>query len=131
MSIIASTATRVNKHTAASINRRIALETYARLERIGHRRAAVEKRLLELDDEWDIERTIQANASTLALAGTVLGLTVDKRFLALPLAISAFLLQHAVQGWCPPVPILRRCGFRTAREIEDERNVLLKRLDEA
>jgi hypothetical protein len=32
--------------------------------------------------------------------------------------------EHAVQGWCPPLPILRRMGFRTAREIDTERTAL-------
>jgi hypothetical protein len=31
---------------------------------------------------------------------------------------------HAVQGWCPPVPVLRRLGFRTASEIDHERYAL-------
>jgi hypothetical protein len=35
-----------------------------------------------------------------------------------------FLFQHAIQGWCPPVPVLRRLGFRTANEIEQERTAL-------
>ena len=35
-----------------------------------------------------------------------------------------FLLQHALQGWCPPVPILRRQGFRTRHEIDAERQAL-------
>jgi hypothetical protein len=34
---------------------------------------------------------------------------------------SGFLLQHALQGWCPPVPLLRQLGFRTSYEIEEER----------
>jgi hypothetical protein len=38
--------------------------------------------------------------------------------------VAAFLFQHAIQGWCPPVPILRRMGFRTASEIEQERQAL-------
>ncbi|MGZ8329614.1 MAG: hypothetical protein ACXWVA_00985 [Rhodoplanes sp.] len=46
------------------------------------------------------------------------------RFLLLPAAVMGFLLQHAVQGWCPPLSILRRLGFRTAKEIERERNAL-------
>jgi hypothetical protein len=33
-------------------------------------------------------------------------------------------LQHAVQGWCPPIPVLRRFGFRTADEINRERYAL-------
>jgi hypothetical protein len=41
-----------------------------------------------------------------------------------PALVTAFLFQHAMQGWCPPVPILRRLGFRTADEIGKERMAL-------
>lgn len=34
--------------------------------------------------------------------------------------VAGFLFQHAVQGWCPPVPILRRLGVRTEAEIFEE-----------
>ena len=78
----------------------------------------------ELDEEWDIERAIQANAATLAFAGLALGLGRDRRLLVIPIAVAAFLLQHALQGWCPPVPVLRRMGFRTATEIDEERMAL-------
>lgn len=130
MSIISTSATRVSDHTAATVNRRIALETHARLARIGSRPEAIERRLRELDQEWDVERAIQANAATLMVVGSILGLTVDRRFFALPMAVSVFLLQHALQGWCPPLPLLRRLGFRTEREIQDERHELLARLEE-
>jgi hypothetical protein len=72
----------------------------------------------------DIERTLEANASALALTGVVLGSVGDRRWLALPAVVTAFLLQHALQGWCPPVPVFRRLGFRTASEIEEERYAL-------
>jgi hypothetical protein len=62
-----------------------------------------------------------------AFAGTFLAATVRKRWLVLPGLVGAFLFQHALQGWCPPVPVLRRLGYRTAREIETER-VALKAL---
>ena len=90
-------------------------------------KAAVEipVRLRELKQEWDIERAIEANASALALTGTALGATQDRRWLILPVLVTAFLFQHAIQGWCPPVPILRRLGFRTAHEIEQERTALM------
>jgi hypothetical protein len=80
-----------------------------------------------LDEEWDIERALEANAASFAFTGTVLAATVDRRWLMLPAVVTAFLLQHAVQGWCPPVPVLRRLGYRTAREIDEER-VALKAL---
>jgi hypothetical protein len=90
----------------------------------GHRPASPQ-RLKQLDREWDIERAIEANASSLMLVGLGLGLGVDRKFLALPLVVSAFLLQHALQGWCPPVTVFRRLGIRTQGEIEEERRRLL------
>src|SRR5262249_41243166 len=44
-----------------------------------------------------------------------------RKWLVLPLAVSGFLFQHATEGWCPPVPLLRRLGFRTSFEIQEER----------
>jgi hypothetical protein len=85
---------------------------------------AIDRRLAELDAEWDIERTLEANAATVVLSGMLLGLAVDRRWLALPAVAAGFLLQHAIQGWCPPVPVLRRLGFRTEREIDEERYTL-------
>ena len=81
-------------------------------------------RLRELDAEWDMERTLEANASSLSLAGLGLGLLISPRFYLLPAVVNAFLLQHALQGWCPPVPFFRRLGFRTQSEIELERYTL-------
>jgi hypothetical protein len=86
--------------------------------------SGIERRLGELDEEWDIERVLEANAASVALAGTVLAATVHKRWLMLPALVGGFLLQHATHGWCPPVPALRRLGYRTAREIETERIAL-------
>ena len=60
----------------------------------------------------------------MALLGVGLGAFVDRRFFVLPAIVAGFLLQHAVQGWCPPVPMFRRMGIRTAREIDLERYAL-------
>jgi hypothetical protein len=80
-------------------------------------RADLSRRILELEQEWDIERWIEMNASLLAFSGVSLALFRGKRWLVLPAAVTAFLFQHAVQGWCPPVPLLRRLGVRTRQEI--------------
>lgn len=123
--MVVTTINRVPKHTPAEINKSIEQETEGRIRACASQGpAAITDRLVELDREWDIERAIEANAAIVMLAGTTLGLAVDRRWLALPAAVGAFLLQHAVQGWCPPVPVLRRLGFRTSREIEVERNAL-------
>lgn len=36
----------------------------------------------------------------------------------------SFLLLHATQGWCPPLPLFRRLGVRTRGEIEKEKFAL-------
>jgi len=125
MSVLPSTVERVPLHTAPEINERIRRktdETVLRMRSAGPER--IRARLGELDREWDIERAIEVNAATVGLIGLGLSIGVDRRFLVLPVAVFSFLLQHAVQGWCPPVPVLRRLGFRTASEIERERDAL-------
>jgi hypothetical protein len=124
MGVLPATNERVPHHTAEDINRRIEHETNERVRYFAERPDHIDRRLRELDEEWDIERMLEANAATVAFAGTVLAATVDKRWLILPALVGAFLFQHAVQGWCPPVPVLRRMGYRTAREIETERIAL-------
>ena len=111
---------RVEKSTRDSVNRRMEGEIMASIEYHMAYPDEIDERLKELEEEWDIERVLEANASALTLVGTVLGLFGGKRWLLLPGAVSAFLLQHAVQGWCPPLPVLRRLGFRTAHEIAQE-----------
>lgn len=122
-----NTVDRVPRNTDEDINRRIARDTEMRVNFHANHPETIDARLRELDEEWDIERVLEANASAIALGGTVLGTTADRRWYALPAVVAAFLFLHAVQGWCPPVPILRRLGVRTAREIEIER-VALKAL---
>jgi hypothetical protein len=111
--------------TASHINEEIRRNTEENLERAAAGGLdAINERLAELDDEWDIERTLEANAATVSLLGVGLGLFVDRRFFLIPAAVAGFLLQHAIQGWCPPLPVFRRLGVRTQREIDDERNAL-------
>jgi hypothetical protein len=119
-----TTIDRVQRNTAEEINRRLEAETGARIRRCMGNPLAIQRRLRQLDREWDIERVLETNASLIALAGVLLGARHDRRWLWLPSLVTGFLLQHAVQGWCPPVPLLRRMGIRTSREIEIERVAL-------
>lgn len=124
--MLPSTVDRVPRHTADHINQRIRERTrqmVARAAAGGPEK--IKQRLAVLDREWDIERVLEANAASVVLIGSALGAGVDRRFFALPAFVAAFLLQHALQGWCPPLPLFRRLGVRTAAEIEDERRALL------
>lgn len=116
-----ATEERVPRNTSSAVNHRIQGRTLHDVSRfIGADPVFIDERIRQLQREWDIERTLEANAATVGLAGLALGSFVDRRFLILPALVSAFLLQHALQGWCPPMPLLRRLGIRTAGEIHDE-----------
>lgn len=116
---------RVRQNTAPDVNERIDRQTVEHLIAYqGSGPVEIEERLEELDHEWDVERSLEANATLLGLTGLVLGATVDRRLLLIPAVTAAFLFQHAIQGWCPPIPLLRRIGVRTATEITEEKMAL-------
>jgi hypothetical protein len=118
-------ADRVRRSTSQSRQREIDRKIEERVRWYSSQpREVLSQRIRELEFEWSIERYIEVNASSLALAGAVLGATVDKRFLIIPMMVGGFLLQHAIQGWCPPVPLFRSMGIRTRREIEREKFAL-------
>lgn len=122
--MLPSTVERVSLNTVGAINRRLRRETEYRVRHYADHPEEIDDRLNELDREWDIERTLEAQAATVGVAGIALGVFCGRRWLALPLVVSAFLLRHATHGWCPPLPVLRRLGVRTAGEIEHERHAL-------
>lgn len=122
--LLPHTSERVTMHTAEQVSRRIERDIEDSLTYFADHPREIRRRLTELDREWDMERALEANAATLSLTGLLLGLSVDRRWFALPIAVAVFLLQHALQGWCPPVPVMRRCGVRTAEEIASERFAL-------
>ena len=116
---------RVAEHTPPHVNAEIRRTTEASVTYCAKNPDLIERRLEELQHEWDIERVLEANASILTLYGLVMGLVGRRyRLLVLPLVVAGFLLQHAIQGWCPPVSLLRRLGIRTRDEILFERYAL-------
>ena len=119
------TADRVRANTSKEINRRIDQGIEDRVREYAKRsRSDITRRIEELDREWDMERLLETNASAIAFTGLALGLTHSKKWLIVPGIVLPFLFQHAVQGWCPPVPVFRRLGVRTREEIDRERYAL-------
>lgn len=111
----------IPEQTRSTVNDRIHGRTLHDVSRfVGADPFFIDERIRELEREWDVERTLQANAAGIALAGLALGISVDRKFLALPALAAACLLQQAIQGWSPPMPALRRFGIRTGQEIRDE-----------
>jgi hypothetical protein len=119
-----TTRNRVPSNTASDVNRSIQQSIEHSIRYHQKHKNQIARRLQELDEEWDIERAIEANAAAVSVFGLMWGLLGRSRGFLLAAAASGFLLQHAIQGWCPPIPMLRRLGFRTSFEIEQERQAL-------
>lgn len=85
---------------------------------------AIDRRLAELDHEWDTDRVLEAEAAATGLLGLALGVLWRPALLALPAVVGAAMLTHALTGRYPMMPLLRRLGVRTAREIARERYAL-------
>lgn len=129
--MLPATAERVQTHTSDHVQRCIERRAEERVARYRSASPArIRERLRALDREWDVERTLQTNFAVVSLAGLTLGKLVDRRWYLLPAVASGFMLQHALQGWCPPLPVMRRLGVRTIKEIHEERRRLEQLLAE-
>lgn len=116
---------RVRENSPDTPNRRVDQDTLTCLHQLSLAgREAISQHAEELNREWDMERYLQTNASILSLAGVILGATKNRKWLILPGVVFSFLFQHAVQGWCPPMPVFRRMGVRTRKEINREKYAL-------
>ena len=71
--------------------------------------------------EWDTERVLEVNSALLILLSSYLGIKTSRCWFFLTGVSGIFLLQHALQGWCPPLPFIRKWGVRTENEINDEK----------
>lgn len=122
---IPSTVERTPQHTADHINRQIRHRTEQNIARCAAGgRVSIDDRLDELDEEWDLERALEAAAAATTLLAILLGASAGRFWYFVAAVIALFLLCHAIQGWCPPVTIFRHFGFRTPAEIDYERYAL-------
>jgi hypothetical protein len=121
--ILPATSERVRLHTKEKNNSRINDTTNANINYYKNtKKDVISSRIEDLNNEWDIERVLEANAAIATLITISLGLkTKEKKWFALSGVISVFLLQHALQGWCPPLRIFRKMGVRTSTEINEEK----------
>lgn len=112
---------RVRENTPDDKNARIDQKTVDKIFKYKKMSVAeITERIDVLSREWDIERMLGVNASSLALTGFVLGRLFSKAFYVLPVVVIAFLFQYSIRGWSPPVSMLRRLGYRTRQEIDEE-----------
>lgn len=123
---------RIRLHTIQGINEKIDRETmdnvlaFKKLPK--DKRVEISRRIEELNQEWDVDRVVMTNFAVVGGTTILRSLWKKKALGALAIQMS-FLLYYAVKGWCPPLPIFRKLGFRTKSEIEREKNELVKILE--
>ena len=116
---------RVRSNTPVEINNRLDQAMMKRVwEYAKKSKEEISARILELDREWDVERVLETGAAGLSLGGVMLSIFKGRRWLILPAAVLASLLQHCLTRRCLPVQLVRTAGVRTRREIEAEKNAL-------
>ncbi|KKB33542.1 YgaP family membrane protein [Bacillus thermotolerans] len=126
-----ATTERVKEHTNPKINAEIEAQIEENIKFYRDKsREEIKARIDELNREWDTERVLEANASSLVLSSSILALTVNRKWAILSGVVGGFLLQHALQGWCPPLEVIRRMKIRTSSEINKEKIALIKLLEE-
>ncbi len=121
---------RVRKNSPRRVNEDIDIKTEENIQFYASRdEDTIRKRISELDKEWDVERSIELWASVLTLAGVALATKYRKNWWILPAVTMSFMVQHALQGWCPPVSVFRALRVRTRKEIDEEKYALISLLD--
>lgn len=121
---------RIREHTRESFNRRIDRQTLGAVADAIGSPDEISERLGELDREWHVDRALMLNFAVLGgLTGGMAMRSLARRgrlggWGALFWVQVGFLAFHAIRGWCPPLPLFRRLGFRSADEIATEREVL-------
>jgi hypothetical protein len=87
---------RVRAHTAQEVLARLDRELEARVRLYATQpEVPIRRRIEELEREWDIERTLEYQASITAGLGALLTAFVDRRWLWLVAVNQLFLFQHA------------------------------------
>jgi len=123
--MIPSTTERIRLHTRDGLNREIDDRIHESVA--FHATAApdaLDRRVKELNHEWDIERVMETVMSAAILLGVALTVAVSPWWQVLTAASAACLLSHSLFGWWPLLPAFRWLGLRTPSEINHERYAL-------
>lgn len=128
--LLPPTTTKVKLNTDDQINNEIEQKTAHNINNYyGKTEGEIDKRIKELNYEWDTERVLELNFASIVLISSLLGLLGNKKWMALSGITSVFMIQHSLRGWCPPLPLIRRLGVRTAKEIFEEKEALKELLN--
>lgn len=125
METTASTGERVRKNTSWGQNIKIDNLIRENIKEYSAKpKSEISERIRTLNKNWDMERVLELNMATLALTGLGLSVFLNKRWAMLSGVVLGFFIQHAIQGWCPPLPLFRAMKVRTRNEINQEKYAL-------
>jgi hypothetical protein len=124
--IFPETSKKVAQNTCDKVNAKIRYETICCINAYKDSDAQVLTDQIEpLNYEWYTERFLETGAASIILASSLLGFAKGKlSYYLLSGTVGYFLLQHALEGWCPPLPVLRALGIRTSEEINNHKTAL-------
>jgi hypothetical protein len=123
--MLAKTTTRVDAHTSPSMRKHLQQRLVANVRRfVNADRHQIDQRMKELDKEWSVERVIEVEASAMIGLGATLGLLHNRKWFALSGLATSMVVLHNTRGSYPLLPVFQRLGFRSQKDILDERNAL-------
>src|ERR1043166_7975260 len=123
--MIPSTTTRVLLNTHEKLNEQVQQRIRDKVAQCAQSNPqAIERRLEELDHEWDTDRVMETVSALVTLAGVGLAAALGPWWLLLAGVSALCLLTHALFGWDPLLPLYRGWGIRTSLEIDYERYAL-------
>jgi len=112
---------RVRRNTAPEVLRRIDEQIERNIQFYSAQsREVISRRIDELQEEWSIERWLELNVATIGLSTVILALTNNRKWALVTCGALGMFLMHALQGFDPPLPLLRRMNVRTRGEIDRE-----------
>ncbi|MEQ8201138.1 MAG: DUF2892 domain-containing protein [Syntrophomonadaceae bacterium] len=119
------TVARVERNTRPAVNEGLRDRTVRSLDNYRFCSASNQSaRIRQLNSEWDTERVLETNAAALLLCGSLLGWKRGRNWFLFTGLVGGSLLLHALQGWSPAVPLIRKLGVRTSEEINREKSAL-------
>jgi hypothetical protein len=112
---------RIKEHSADIVNSRIEEETELRVRDLARlENDDLNVAVTKLEHEWDVDRALMAFFAAATSTALLLALKKNKKFFRLLGVQLTFMLNYAVNGWCPPLALFRRLCFRSQKEIDSE-----------
>lgn len=106
------------------MNGSIEERTERRVRYLAEHPEQIPRRLEEIEREWTAERVLTATAAGLVAIGAALGMTVERRLFILPAVVAGLMLEHAIVGRSPLSMGFRELGFRSSRDLAQEKFAL-------